>query len=81
MTSLTDLAKKIDQVDSEIKDVGQSYMFKKKFMDYPKILEGEQLGTKNDPLDPSSQKIDQVDSKTKDMGQSYMFKKKYINQP
>ena len=33
MTPLTLLAKKIDQVDSEIKDMGKSYMFKKKFID------------------------------------------------
>ena len=32
MTPLTHPAKKIDQVDSKIKDVGQSYMFKKKFI-------------------------------------------------
>ena len=33
MTPLTHPAKKIDKVDSEIKDMGQSYMFKKKFID------------------------------------------------
>ena len=32
MTPLTHPAKKIDQMDSEIKDVGESYMFKKKFI-------------------------------------------------
>ena len=32
MTPLTHPAKKIEQVDSEIKDVGLSYMFKKKFI-------------------------------------------------
>ena len=32
MTPLTHPAKKIYQMDSEIKDVGQSYMFKKKFI-------------------------------------------------
>ena len=33
MTPLTHPAKKIVQVDSEIKDMGQSYMIKKKFID------------------------------------------------
>ena len=28
-------SQKIDQVDSEIKDVGHSYMFKKKFINQP----------------------------------------------
>ncbi len=32
---------KNDQVDSEIKDMGQSYMFRKKFINQPKLLEGE----------------------------------------
>ena len=32
MTPLTHPAQKIDQVDSQIKDVGWSYMFKKKFI-------------------------------------------------
>ena len=35
MTLLTHQAKKIDQVDSEIKDMGKSYMFKKKFIIQP----------------------------------------------
>ena len=35
MTPLTYPAKKIDQVDSRIKEVGQSYMFKKKFINQP----------------------------------------------
>ena len=35
MTPLTHLAKKIDQVDSEIKDMRKSYMFKKKFINQP----------------------------------------------
>ena len=55
MAPLTHPAQKIDQVDSEIEDVGQSYMFKKKFFNQPYFFEGEQLGTKNDALDPSSQ--------------------------
>ena len=41
MTPLTHPAKKIDQVDSEIKDVGKSYMFKRKFINLPYFLEGE----------------------------------------
>ena len=39
MTPLTHPAKKIDQVDSEIKEVGSSYMFKKKFTNQPELLE------------------------------------------
>ena len=35
MTLLTHPAKKIDQADSEIKDMVWSYMFKKKFIDQP----------------------------------------------
>ena len=35
MTPLTHPAKKIDQEDSEIKDVGKSYMFEKKFINQP----------------------------------------------
>ncbi len=35
MTPLTHSANKIDQVDSEIKDVGSSYIFKKKFINHP----------------------------------------------
>ena len=35
MTPLTHTAKKIDQMDSEIKDMGESYMFKKKFINQP----------------------------------------------
>ena len=35
MTPLTHPAKKIDQMDSKSKDVGQSYMFKKKFINQP----------------------------------------------
>ena len=41
MTPLTHLAKKIDQVDSKIKDVEYSYMFKKNFINQTKLLEGE----------------------------------------
>ena len=33
-------SQKIDQVDSEIKDMGKSYMFKK-FINQPWLLEGE----------------------------------------
>ena len=33
MTPLAHPAKKIDQVDSKIKDMGYSYMFKKKSID------------------------------------------------
>ena len=32
-------------------------MFKKKFINQPKVLKAELLGTKNDALDPSSQKF------------------------
>ena len=35
MTPLTHPAKKIDQMDSGNKDVGQSYIFKKKFINQP----------------------------------------------
>ncbi len=35
MIPLTHPAKQIDQVDSKIKEMGQSYMFKKKFIDQP----------------------------------------------
>ena len=35
MTPLTHPAKKFDQVDSKIKDVGKSYMFKRKFINQP----------------------------------------------
>ncbi len=35
MTPLTHPAKKIDQVDSEIKDLEYSYLFKKKFINQP----------------------------------------------
>ena len=35
MTPLTHPAQKNYQVDSEIKDLGQSYMFKKKFINQP----------------------------------------------
>ena len=41
MTPLTHPAKKIDQLDSEIKDVGESYKFKKKFINQPQLLKGE----------------------------------------
>ena len=41
MTPLTHPAKKIDQVDSDNKDMGKSYMFKKKFINQPKLLKGE----------------------------------------
>ena len=34
-------SQKIDQVDTEIKDMGQSYMFKKKFINQPQLLKGE----------------------------------------
>ena len=37
MTLLTHPAKKIDQVDSENKYVGYSYMFKKKFINQPSL--------------------------------------------
>ena len=62
---MTHPAKNIDQVDSKIKDMGWSYMFKKKFISkkVQKITVAQ-----NDPLDSSSQKIDQVDSKIKDVG-------------
>ena len=53
MTPLTHPAKKIDQVDSEIKDVGQSYMFKKKFLSKKVLLVKV---AQNGPLDSSSQK-------------------------
>ena len=39
MTPLTHPAKKIYQMDSENKDIGQSYMFKKKFINQPLLLE------------------------------------------
>ena len=35
MTPLTHPVKKIDQMVSENKDVGKSYMFKKKFINQP----------------------------------------------
>ena len=35
MTSLINPAQKNDQVDSEIKDVGYSYMFKEKLINQP----------------------------------------------
>ena len=35
MIPLTHPAKKIDQVDSKVKDVGYSYKFKKKFINQP----------------------------------------------
>ena len=35
MAHLTHPAKKNDQVDSEIKDMGYSYMFKEKFINQP----------------------------------------------
>ena len=35
MAPLTHPAKKIDHVDSEIKDMGKSYMFKEKFIKQP----------------------------------------------
>ena len=54
MTPLTHPAKKIDLVDSDIKDVGQSYMFKKKFI-RKKVLIVKVA--QNGPLDSSSQKI------------------------
>ena len=41
MIPLTHPAKKIDQADSKIKDMGQSYMFKKKFNGQSYLLEGE----------------------------------------
>ena len=57
---MTPLTHPIDQMDSENIDVGQSYMFKKKFINQPKLLEGKQPGTKNDALDPSSLGLDVV---------------------
>ncbi len=56
--------KKMDQVDSKIKDVGQSYMFKKKFISKKVLIVKV---AQNGPLDSSSQKIDQVDSEINDM--------------
>ena len=53
MTPLTHPAKKIDQMDSEIKDVGQSYMFKKKFISKKVLIVKV---AQNGPLDSSSQK-------------------------
>ena len=35
MTPLTCPAKKIDQVDSKVKDIGWSNMFNKKFINHP----------------------------------------------
>ena len=53
MTPLTHPAKKIDQMDSEIKDMGQSYMFKKKFISTKVlIVKVAQIG----PLNSSSPK-------------------------
>ena len=65
MPPLTHSAKKVDQVDSKIKDMGHSYMFKKKF-NSKKVLIVKVA--QNDPLDSSSQKNDQVDSDIKDVG-------------
>ena len=58
-------------MDSEIKDVGQSYMFKKKFISKKVLIVNV---AQNGPLDSSSQKNDRVDSKIEDMGY-------FINQP
>ena len=52
MTPLTHPAKKIDQADSIVLHV-QEEVYQSTL-----ILEGEQLATKNDALDPSSQKFD-----------------------
>ena len=54
MTPLTHQAQKIDQVDCEIEDVGQSYMFKKKFI-IKKVLMVKEA--QNGPLDSSNPKI------------------------
>ena len=53
MAPLTHPAQKIDQVDSKIKDVGQSYMFKKKFISKKVLIVKV---AQNGPLDSSSQK-------------------------
>ena len=53
MTPLTHPAKKIDQMDSEIKDGGQSFMFKKKFISKKVLIVKE---AQNGPLDSSSPK-------------------------
>ena len=58
-------SQKIDQMDSKIKDMGQSYMFKKKYISKKVLI---LKVAHNDPLDSSSQKINQVDSVIKDMG-------------
>ena len=39
-----DLAKKIVQVDSEIKELGYSYMFKKKFINQPQNFRRRAVG-------------------------------------
>ena len=65
MTPLTHPAKNIYQMDSKIRDVGQSHMFKKKFISKKVLIVKV---AHNDPLDSSSQKINQVDSVIKDMG-------------
>ena len=52
MTPLTHPAKN-DQEDSKIKDMGQSYMFKKKFISKKVIIVKV---AQNGPLDSSSQK-------------------------
>ena len=54
MTPLTHPAKKINQMDSENKCVGYSYMSKKKFINQPKLLEGRWSGAKNVHLDQSN---------------------------
>ena len=46
-------SQKNDQVDSKIKDMGQSYMFKKKFISKKVIIVKV---AQNGPLDSSSQK-------------------------
>ena len=39
MTPLTNSAKKIDQVDSKIMDMGKFYIIKEKVINKPKLLE------------------------------------------
>ena len=53
MAPLTHPAKKIDQVDSEIKDMGKSSMFKKKFISKKVLIVKV---AQNCPLDSSSTK-------------------------
>ena len=53
MTPMTHPAKKIDLVDCKIKDMGQSYMFKKKFISKKVLIVKV---AQNGPLDSPSQK-------------------------